>query len=134
MATGPEGVPGLQALQAPDSILEPKIGAMITVYLNGGGQPLQLVNSLSNSYVGMPEMCNLMSEWSLEFDIDPVEVIQDVLKEQLMERFDTESVDKSFMDGSVSMWRIVPVPVITAIRTPFFRGPPASSSLLFVQF
>ncbi|KAF9947024.1 Negative elongation factor C/D [Mortierella alpina] len=117
MSTGPEGVPGLQALQAPDSILEPKIGAMITVYLNGGGQPLQLVNSLSNSYVGMPEMCNLMSEWSLEFDIDPVEVIQEVLKEQLMERFDTESVDKSFMDGSLT-----PPWLMDMIQQPFWRS------------
>ncbi|KAF9951974.1 Negative elongation factor C/D [Mortierella alpina] len=117
MTTGAEGVPGLQALQAPDSILEPKIGAMITVYLNGGGQPLQLVNSLSNSYVGMPEMCNLMSEWSLEFDIDPVEVIQDVLKEQLMERFDTESVDKSFMDGSLT-----PPWLMDMIQQPFWRS------------
>ncbi|KAG9321281.1 hypothetical protein KVV02_000527 [Mortierella alpina] len=117
MATGPEGAPGLQALQAPDAILEPKIGAMITVYLNGGGQPLQLVNSLSNSYVGMPEMCNLMSEWSLEFDIDPVEVIQDVLKEQLMERFDTESVDKSFMDGSLT-----PPWLMDMIQQPFWRS------------
>ena len=60
-----------------------------------------LVNALSTSYVGMPEMCNLMSGWAREFDIDPVEVMQEVLKEQLMERFDPESVDRDFMSGAV---------------------------------
>jgi len=89
----------LQSFQAPDSILEPKIYDAIAGYIKEGGQPLALVNALSTSYVGVPEMCNVMAGWAREFDIDPVDVIQEVLKEQLMERFDPESVDREFTSG-----------------------------------
>ncbi|KAF9915769.1 Negative elongation factor C/D [Lobosporangium transversale] len=90
----------MQFFQGLDSILEPKIYDLIPTFIKEGGQPLMLVNALSNSYVGMPEMCNLMSGWAREFDLDPAEIMQEVLKEQLMERFDPESVDKDFMSGS----------------------------------
>lgn len=73
----------------------------LTDYMKDGGQPLLLVNALSSSYVGMPDMCNLMAGWATEFDIDPVEVMQEALKEQLMGKFDPEGVDKAFMSGSV---------------------------------
>ncbi|KAG0238649.1 Negative elongation factor C/D [Actinomortierella wolfii] len=106
----------MQSFQAPDSILEPKIFETISSYIREGGQPLLLVNALSNSYVGMPEMCNLMSGWAREFDIDPVEVMQEVLKEQLMERFDPESVDRDFMTGSGT-----PDWLIVMIQHPFWR-------------
>ncbi|KAI1318446.1 Negative elongation factor C/D [Mortierella claussenii] len=90
----------MQFFQGPDSILEPKIYDLIPTFIKEGGQPLMLVNALSNSYVGMPEMCNLMSGWAREFDLDPTEIMQEVLKEELMERFDPESVDRDFMSGS----------------------------------
>ncbi|KAF9977166.1 Negative elongation factor C/D [Actinomortierella ambigua] len=106
----------MQSFQAPDSILEPKIFETIGSYIRVGGPPLQLVNALSNSYVGMPEMCNLMSGWAREFEIDPVEVMQEVLKEQLMERFDPESVDRDFMTGSGT-----PDWLIVMIKHPFWR-------------
>ncbi|KAF8930566.1 Negative elongation factor C/D [Dissophora ornata] len=106
-----------QSFQAPDSILEPKIFETIALYLEEGGQPLMLVNALSTSYVGMPEMCNLMSGWAREFDIDPVEVMQEVLKEQLMERFDPESVDRDFMSGAGT-----PDWLMVMIQHPFWRS------------
>ncbi|KAG0208291.1 Negative elongation factor C/D [Mortierella sp. GBA30] len=105
----------LQSFQAPDSILEPAVVQMITDFLQSGGQPLQVVNTLSNSYVGMPEMCNLMSEWSQEFDIDPIEVMQEVLKEKLMDRFDTVSVDETFTTGQLP-W------LTEMIQQPFWRS------------
>lgn len=67
-----------------------------------------LVNALSSSYVGVPEMCNLMSDWAREFDIDPVDVMQEVLKEQLMERFDPESVDKEFKEDQRVFLSVTP--------------------------
>ncbi|KAF9581862.1 Negative elongation factor C/D, partial [Lunasporangiospora selenospora] len=107
----------MQSLNAPDSILEPKIYETIGAYIKEGGQPLLLVNALSNSYVGMPEMCNLMSGWAVEFDIDPIEVMQEVLKEQLMERFDPASVDREFMSGSGT-----PDWLTVIIQHPFWRS------------
>ncbi|KAG0268670.1 Negative elongation factor C/D [Actinomortierella ambigua] len=106
----------MQSFQAPDSILEPKIFETISAYIREGGQPLLLVNALSNSYVGMPEMCNLMSGWAREFEIDPIEVMQEVLKEQLMERFDPESVDRDFMTRTGT-----PDWLIVMIQHPFWR-------------
>ncbi|KAG0023249.1 Negative elongation factor C/D [Entomortierella chlamydospora] len=107
----------MQSFQAPDSILEPKIFETIAAFIKEGGQPLLLVNALSNSYVGMPEMCNLMSGWARDFDLDPVEIMQEVLKEQLMERFDPESVDKDFMTGSGT-----PDWLLVMIQHPFWRS------------
>ncbi|KAF9192872.1 Negative elongation factor C/D [Haplosporangium sp. Z 767] len=108
----------MKSLQAPDSILEPTIVDTIGIFLNSGGSPLQLVNTLPSSYVGVPEMCNLMSGWAREFDIDPVEVMQEALKEQLMDRFDPESVDKQFMmSGSET-----PHFLKTMIQHPFWRS------------
>ncbi|KAG0265756.1 Negative elongation factor C/D [Mortierella polycephala] len=125
-ATGASGQAGsnsnldslMKSLQAPDSILEPTIVDTIGIFLNSGGSPLQLVNTLPSSYVGVPEMCNLMSGWAREFDIDPVEVMQEALKEQLMDRFDPESVDKQFMmSGSET-----PHFLKTMIQHPFWRS------------
>ncbi|KAG0330133.1 Negative elongation factor C/D [Dissophora globulifera] len=107
----------MSSFQAPDSILEHKIFDSIALYLGEGGQPLMLVNALSTSYVGMPEMCNLMSGWAREFDIDPVDVMQEVLKEQLMERFDPESVDRDFMNGTGT-----PDWLMVMIQHPFWRS------------
>ncbi|KAF9115158.1 Negative elongation factor C/D [Mortierella sp. AM989] len=107
----------MQSFQAPDSILEPKIFETIAAFIKEGGQPLLLVNALSNSYVGMPEMCNLMSGWARDFDLDPVEIMQEVLKEQLMDRFDPESVDKDFMSGSGT-----PDWLLVMIQHPFWRS------------
>ncbi|KAG0362128.1 Negative elongation factor C/D [Podila minutissima] len=90
----------MKSFQSPDAILEPDIMQQLTDYMKDGGQPLLLVNALSSSYVGMPDMCNLMAGWATEFDIDPVEVMQEALKEQLMGKFDPEGVDKAFMSGS----------------------------------
>ncbi|KAG0043678.1 Negative elongation factor C/D [Gryganskiella cystojenkinii] len=107
----------MKSFQEPDSILEPNILEIIGAFIKEGGKPLMLVNALSSSYVGMPEMCNLMSGWAREFDIDPVEVMQEVLKEQLMDKFDPESVDAKFMTGTETPeW----LPVM--IRHPFWRS------------
>ncbi|KAF8921778.1 beta ketoadipyl CoA thiolase, th1, partial [Haplosporangium bisporale] len=94
------GTDPMKAFQSPDAILEPDIMTQLTNYMKDGGQPLLLVNALSSSYVGMPEMCNLMAGWATEFDIDPVEVMQEAVKEQLMSKFDPEGVDLKFMSGS----------------------------------
>ncbi|KAF8949014.1 Negative elongation factor C/D [Haplosporangium gracile] len=118
----------LQSFQTPDSILERKITDNIAGYIKEGGQPLLLVNALSSSYVGVPEMCNLMSDWAREFDIDPVDVMQEVLKEQLMERFDPESVDKEFKEDQRVFLSVTPSQkgqddwLSMMIRHPFWRS------------
>ncbi|KAG0325681.1 Negative elongation factor C/D, partial [Podila humilis] len=116
-AAGGDTTDAMQAFQAPDAILEPNIMANLAEYMKEGGQPLLLVNTLANSYVGMPEMCNLMSGWATEFDIDPVEVMQEALKEQLMDRFDPESIDLEFMSGSGRPEWLSPM-----IQHPFWRS------------
>ncbi|KAF9426496.1 Negative elongation factor C/D [Podila epigama] len=107
----------MQSFQEPDAILEPNIVENLAGYMKEGGQPILLVNTLSSSYVGMPEMCNLMAGWATEFDIDPVEVMQEALKEQLMERFDPKSVDQKFMSGSGQPEFLAPM-----IQNPFWRS------------
>jgi hypothetical protein len=42
-----------------------------------------------------------MSGWAREFDIDPVEIMQETLKEQLLDRFNPTTVDRDFMHGTV---------------------------------
>ncbi|KAG0072993.1 Negative elongation factor C/D [Linnemannia elongata] len=118
----------LQSFQTPDSILERKITDNIAGYIKEGGQPLLLVNALSSSYVGVPEMCNLMSDWAREFDIDSVDVMQEVLKELLMERFDPESVDKEFKEDQRVFLSVTPSQkgqddwLSMMIRHPFWRS------------
>ncbi|KAF9332841.1 Negative elongation factor C/D [Podila minutissima] len=107
----------MKSFQSPDAILEPDIMQQLTDYMKDGGQPLLLVNALSSSYVGMPDMCNLMAGWATEFDIDPVEVMQEALKEQLMGKFDPEGVDKAFMSGSERPEWLSPM-----IQHPFWRS------------
>ncbi|KAF9090177.1 Negative elongation factor C/D [Mortierella sp. AD031] len=97
----------MQSFHAPDSILEPKIYETIASFIKEGGKPLMLV------------MCNIMSGWAREFDIDPVDVMQEVLKEQLMERFDPESVDRDFTSGSGSESREW---LLIMIQHPFWRS------------
>ncbi|KAG0368208.1 TH1 protein [Gamsiella multidivaricata] len=107
----------MQSFQAPDSILEPNILDAIGAFIKEGGQPLQLVNALYSSYVGMPEMCNLMSGWAREFDLDPVDIMQEVLKEQLMERFDPVAADSFMLNGSDT-----PDWLLVMIQHPFWRS------------
>ncbi|KAI8352358.1 TH1 protein [Mortierella sp. GBAus27b] len=108
----------MQSFHAPDAILEPQISTQIAVYLNEHkGPPLPLVNALCSSYVGMPDMCNLMSGWARDFDIDPVEIMQETLKEQLLDRFNPTTVDRDFMHGTET-----PEWLKFIIENPFWRS------------
>lgn len=49
--------------QQPDSILDPHILRHLRTYIKKGGKPATVVENLSASYRGYPQMINLMCSW-----------------------------------------------------------------------
>ncbi|CAG9532226.1 unnamed protein product [Cercopithifilaria johnstoni] len=88
-----------KTLQAPDSIMEPNIDATIKEFLRVGGQPEVIITSLSNSYRGVAQYCELVGNWlsDLEGDRQIVyECFEKSLCSLIEKRFVAEVVDKNF--------------------------------------
>lgn len=86
-----------RALASQDSILEPKINEVLSDFLTLGGRPMDVVSCLSESYVGLPTLCNTASEWGQELGINSKDLMRDVIKGMLIDRFDSAAVDTKFM-------------------------------------
>ncbi|KAG2175451.1 hypothetical protein INT43_001098 [Umbelopsis isabellina] len=86
-----------RALASQDSILEPKINEVLSDFLTLGGRPMDVVSCLSESYVGLPTLCNTASEWGQELGINSKDLMRDVIKGMLIDRFDSTAVDTKFM-------------------------------------
>ncbi|KAL3989442.1 TH1 family protein [Acanthocheilonema viteae] len=88
-----------KTLQAPDSIMEPNIEATIKGFLRVGGKPEMIITSLSNSYCGVAQYCELLGDWlsDLEGDRKIVhECFEKSLSSLMEKRFVAKIVDKNF--------------------------------------
>lgn len=85
-----------------DSILEPNINQVLSDFLTLGGRPMDVVSCLSESYVGLPTLCNTAGEWGNELGINSQNLMRDVIKGMLLERFDSAAVDTKFMGAEVT--------------------------------
>ncbi|RKP37222.1 TH1 protein [Dimargaris cristalligena] len=83
------------------SIFEPNIYPSVITFLRCGGTPLDVVNYLSNNYVGLVPMCELLAdEWCTTLGLNGTQIIYDTLKSVILERFDPEQFDKKTMGSS----------------------------------
>lgn len=62
---------------------------------------MDVVSCLSESYVGLPTLCNTASEWGQELGINSKDLMRDVIKGMLIDRFDSAAVDTKFMGAEV---------------------------------
>ncbi|KAK6107534.1 TH1 family protein [Brugia pahangi] len=89
----------LKTLQATDSIMEPNIDITIKGFLRNGGHPEVVITSLTNSYRGLAQYCELLGDWlsDLEGDRRIVhECFEKSLSSLLEKRFVAEVVDRNF--------------------------------------
>ncbi|VDO45924.1 unnamed protein product [Brugia timori] len=98
----------LRTLQATDSIMEPNIDITIKGFLRNGGHPEVVITSLTNSYRGLAQYCELLGDWlsDLEGDRRIVhECFEKSLSSLLEKRFVAEVVDRNFdAAGDVDKW------------------------------
>jgi hypothetical protein len=85
-----------------DSILEPNINEVLSDFLTLGGRPMDVVSCLSESYVGLPTLCNTAGEWGNELGLNSQDLMRDVIKGMLLDRFDSAAVDTKFMGAEVT--------------------------------
>jgi negative elongation factor C/D len=64
---------------------------------------MDVVSCLSESYVGLPTLCNTAGEWGQELGINSKDLMRDVIKGLLIDRFDSAAVDTKFMGAEVYM-------------------------------
>ncbi|RUP47539.1 TH1 protein [Jimgerdemannia flammicorona] len=103
-------------LSGQDSIMEPTVHSTLGEFLKVGGSAIEVITSLSESYAGLAPMCDLVSTWGKELDMDGEAVMRGILRELLMEKFDPQSVDEEFMSGQTS-----PDWLDQMIEDPFWR-------------
>ncbi|KAI9010938.1 TH1 protein [Phycomyces nitens] len=81
-----------------DAILEPNVYSDgLLGYLNKGGAPMDAVTTLSESYVGIPSMCNVTAESAAAIGIDTTGIMQAALKTLLIKQFNPVVFDNFFM-------------------------------------
>ncbi|PHZ10186.1 uncharacterized protein RHIMIDRAFT_293591 [Rhizopus microsporus ATCC 52813] len=87
-----------KALSQTDAILEQNIyNDGILEYINHGGSPLEAVNLLSESYLGIPSMCNVTAASVDSVGLDSGSILRRAIRQQLKERFDPKRCDDFFM-------------------------------------
>ncbi|RUP47541.1 TH1 protein-domain-containing protein [Jimgerdemannia flammicorona] len=106
-----------------DSIMEPTVHSTLGEFLKVGGSAIEVITSLSESYAGLAPMCDLVSTWGKELDMDGEAVMRGILRELLMEKFDPQSVDEEFMSGQVHAACLITSPdwLDQMIEDPFWR-------------
>jgi hypothetical protein len=62
---------------------------------------MDVVSCLSESYVGLPTLCNTAGEWAKDLGINSQDLMRDVIKGMLLDRFDSAAVDTKFMGAEV---------------------------------
>lgn len=91
-----------------DAILEPGIVKSFEQYLDLGGSEERGVEALSQSYVGLPNMVNVMIEWLHAAGFRKREIqglVEEHLKSLILRNFDTTKADLIFTEeGSTPSW------------------------------
>ncbi|KAI9469072.1 MAG: TH1 protein, partial [Benjaminiella poitrasii] len=100
-----------KTLSKPDAILEENIYTdALAEYMKLGGAPMDAVNLLSESYLGIPSMCNAIAQSVDSIGLDSDATMKRAIRKLLQERFDPQHHDESFMkyynndDKKASEW------------------------------
>jgi hypothetical protein len=87
-----------KALSQTDAILEQNIYTdALSEYLKLGGAPMDAVNLLSESYIGIPSMCNATAKSVDSIGLSSDIILRKAIRHQLKNRFDPQRCDEFFM-------------------------------------
>ena len=82
-----------------DAITNPFIFEYLKQYIKNGGKPATVVQMLSSSYRGYPQMTSLICDWMSMANIDTEtinKILVDYLKSLIIENFDSKKADAIF--------------------------------------
>ncbi|CAG0895279.1 unnamed protein product [Cyprideis torosa] len=88
-----------ELFKAPDYIMEPGIGSTLKEYFMAGGNPEEVIRSLSSGYAGVAQMANLMAEWLILSGAtiqDVQNIVEKHLESIILKIFDPKKVDVIF--------------------------------------
>lgn len=87
-----------------DAILEQNIyNDVLSEYLKLGGAPMDAVNLLSESYLGIPSMCNATAVSVDSIGLSSDTILRKAIRQQLKNRFDPKRCDQYFMHSDTEM-------------------------------
>ncbi|KAF7725707.1 Negative elongation factor C/D [Apophysomyces ossiformis] len=70
---------------------------VLSEYLKEGGDPTEAVNILSESYIGVPSMCNLTAESANFVGLNSQTILLNAVRQMLTQKFDPKRCDALFM-------------------------------------
>ncbi|XP_060535337.1 negative elongation factor D [Cylas formicarius] len=92
----------------PDYIMEPGIFSQLKRYFQAGGNPLQVIEELSQNYTAVAQMANLIAEWLIIGGVKVTDVqamVENHLKEMILKTFDPKKADTIFTEeGETPAW------------------------------
>ncbi|KAJ8924684.1 hypothetical protein NQ315_000835 [Exocentrus adspersus] len=80
-----------EKFSTPDYIMEPGIFSQLKRYFQSGGNPLQVIEELSQNYTAVAQMANLIAEWLIIGGVKVTDVqamVENHLKEMILKTFD----------------------------------------------
>ncbi|XP_018574865.1 negative elongation factor D isoform X2 [Anoplophora glabripennis] len=91
-----------------DYIMEPGIFSQLKRYFQSGGNPLQVIEELSQNYTAVAQMANLIAEWLIIGGVKVTDVqamVENHLKEMILKTFDPKKADTIFTEeGETPAW------------------------------
>ena len=98
----------LEAFRRTDFIMEPSVINFLSTFIEKGGTPEVAIRELSNSYVSLAQMVNLLADWMVQLGLAPTK-IQDLIEDHyynlVIKHFDPKKADKIFnIEGKVPDW------------------------------
>ncbi|XP_050514431.1 negative elongation factor D isoform X2 [Diabrotica virgifera virgifera] len=97
-----------EKFSTPDYIMEPGIFSQLKRYFQSGGNPLQVIEELSQNYTAVAQMANLIAEWLIIGGVKVTDVqamVENHLKEMILKTFDPKKADTIFTEeGETPAW------------------------------
>lgn len=88
--------------------MEPGIFSQLKRYFQSGGNPLQVIEELSQNYTAVAQMANLIAEWLITGGVNVTSVqamVENHLKEMILKTFDPKKADTIFTEeGETPAW------------------------------
>ncbi|RLU19034.1 hypothetical protein DMN91_009392 [Ooceraea biroi] len=98
----------MDKFKTPDYIMEPGILSQLKKYFVAGGNPEQVIETLSTNYTACAQMANLLAEWLIAAGVTVTDVqamVENNLKDMILKNFDPKKADKIFTEeGETPSW------------------------------
>ena len=96
----------VQALSAPDAVMNVNVHKEVAAFMQLTQDPAELIKMLSSNYQGFAVMTNLLQDWLLlAGETDVRNIVQEQVKKQVMESFDSKVSDAFFFSTEVRLSR-----------------------------